>query len=162
MDASDAYSGCAQRAKRGKCEEADSAKFVLALSGYCLDIYIYHSISYGGTVDMSKLLKLYISGFVLSFILTVASFAFVYFHLVSSGALLILVLLLALIQLLVQLIFFLHLGQEKRPRYQLMFFISTFSIILIMIIGSIWIMSNLNYNMSPQQVNSYLQDQSGF
>jgi hypothetical protein len=36
-------------------------------------------------------------------------------------------------------------------------------VLLIIVIGSLWIMSNLNYRMmgSPSQVNQYIQSQDG-
>ena len=37
-------------------------------------------------------------------------------------------------------------------------------IILIVVVGSIWIMDHLNYNMmaSPADMNTYIQSQDGF
>jgi cytochrome o ubiquinol oxidase subunit IV len=71
-------------------------------------------------------------------------------------------LIVAILQLIVQLIFFLHLIHESKPRWNLLFFISTIGIILIMIIGGIWIMNHLNYNMTPQKVNQYIQNEDAF
>jgi hypothetical protein len=31
----------------------------------------------------------------------------------------------------------------------------------ILVFGSLWIMGNLNYRMSPQQMNTYMTDQGG-
>jgi cytochrome o ubiquinol oxidase operon protein cyoD len=70
---------------------------------------------------------------------------------------------LAVAQLAVQLIFFLHLGEEKRPRWRLISVVCAVTVVLIVVGGSIWIMANLNYNMmrSPQAVDKYLQSQDG-
>ena len=54
---------------------------------------------------------------------------------------------LALIQAIVQLFFFLHLGQEAKPRWQLFIFLFMLFIMLIIVIGSIWIMVDLNDRM---------------
>jgi cytochrome o ubiquinol oxidase operon protein cyoD len=103
--------------------------------------------------------KSYITGFVLSVILTLAA----YFAVVSEAPkALVIILLLAIAQLFVQLIFFLHLLSKGSNRgWNLAILISAFSIILILVIGSIWIMNHLNYNMTPQDINNYMSDQSG-
>lgn len=54
---------------------------------------------------------------------------------------------LALVQCLVQLIFFINLWKEKGPLWNLSIFISTVSIIFVVIFFSIWIINHLNYNM---------------
>lgn len=56
---------------------------------------------------------------------------------------------LALLQAVVQSIFFLNIFSEKGPRWNLVVFASTLSIILIIIVFSVWIMNHLNYNMMP-------------
>lgn len=111
---------------------------------------------------MSTMLRLYIAGFIISLVLTILAFGLVWTNSLSSGVLLASVLALAFIQLVVQLFFFLHLGKEKKPRWQLLFFASTFGIVLIIVIASIIIVNNLNYNMTPQQINSYMNSQEGF
>ena len=57
------------------------------------------------------------------------------------------ILVLALLQFVVQSIFFLNLLSEKGPRWNLVVFASTLSVLIIIIAGSIWIMNHLNYNM---------------
>jgi cytochrome o ubiquinol oxidase operon protein cyoD len=70
---------------------------------------------------------------------------------------------LALIQLWVQLTFFLHLNLEANNRWNLSIFISTVGVVLILILGSLWIMQNLDYrHMSPQQLDSYILQTEGF
>jgi cytochrome o ubiquinol oxidase operon protein cyoD len=108
----------------------------------------------------------YTLGFLLSIILTFAAYipTVIHFnshHQIFSHELLIpLLLLFAFLQLTVQLIFFLHLLQEKKPRWNFIFFISTFALVLLVVVMSIWIMSHLNYNMSPQQMkNAILHDE---
>lgn len=99
----------------------------------------------------------YLIGFGASLVLTIASYL-----LVVGGwqmpieILIALVICFAVMQLFVQLIFFLHLGFEKGPRWNLAFFISTVAIILLIVLGSLWIMYHLNYNMMPRQMNEYI------
>jgi cytochrome o ubiquinol oxidase operon protein cyoD len=68
---------------------------------------------------------------------------------------------LALTQFLVQLFFFLHLGRETKPRWKLVVFGLMIMVVGIVVIGSLWIMSNLDYNMNPAHITKYLQSQDG-
>ena len=112
-------------------------------------------------------MKSYVTGFILSIVLTLAAYFIVQIHVASehsviSHAILIpAILILAVAQLLVQLFFFLHIGHETGPRWNLAILLSTVVLILIIVVGSIWIMNNLNYNMTPQQIQQYMIDQSG-
>ncbi len=104
----------------------------------------------------------YIVGFVLSLLLTLTAFFLVENDLLSGGALIWTLGVLALVQMIVQLAYFLHLGDELRPRYKLASFSFMTGILLIIVVGSIWIMDNLNYNMmemSPQQKTDYMNTQ---
>lgn len=94
-------------------------------------------------------LALYFVGFILSIILTLAAYFLVVQSIFSGVALVIAITVLALVQLLVQLIFFLHLGRESKPRWNLMAFLFMILVVLIIGVGSIWIMYNLDYNMMP-------------
>jgi len=110
--------------------------------------------------------KSYIIGFALSIVLTLAAFFVVlrpgFFHM-GTSAIIGTILVLAVAQLLVQVLFFLHLGKEEGPRWKLWAFVSTIGIVLIVIVGAIWIMGHLNYNMmaSPSEMNAYIQSQDG-
>jgi len=105
----------------------------------------------------------YITGFVLSVVLTLGSYFLVtsigvnWSHQVLIGV----VLTLALIQLFVQLVFFLHLLHESKPRWNLMFLIAFFSTVFLVVVASIWIMQHLNHNMMPADIMNYVQDQQG-
>lgn len=118
---------------------------------------------------MKATLKSYVIGFISSIVLTLAAYALIETHISSAHEtfshtfLLAAILTLAVVQLIVQLIFFLHLGDESGPRWNLVIFGSTLAIVLILVIGSIWIMNHLNYDMmaSPSQMNMYIQSQDG-
>ena len=109
--------------------------------------------------------KSYVIGFVSSVVLTLLAYFLVDLHVrsshewISHPVLIFVIIGLALVQLLIQLIFFLHLGQESKPRWNLFVFLSTFSIILILVVGSLWIMNHLNYNMMSADVNTYMLNQ---
>lgn len=112
-------------------------------------------------------IKNYIIGFVVSIALTLTSYYFVVTH-INSGHLtytheflMALILSLAVGQFVVQSYFFLHLGNEKGPRWNLVFYVATLMIILIVVLGSLWIMYHLNYNMMPQQAQDYIMSKEG-
>lgn len=89
----------------------------------------------------------YVTGFILSLLLTLAAYALVVGGSTHPWLLLILGVL-AILQMIVQLVFFLHLGDEARPRQKLWSFIFMVIVLLILVVGSIWIMYNMNYNMN--------------
>lgn len=100
----------------------------------------------------------YFLGFLFSLVLTIVA----YILTVSNKGetwLLFTLGLLAILQMIVQLIFFLHLQEEKRPRYQLWSFVFMAGTLLIIVVGSLWIMQNMNYNMlhmSSDEKNGYM------
>ena len=98
-----------------------------------------------------KTLNAYILGFVLSIGLTLGAFWMVQMHLdthhisptheVAVPALLVL----AVAQLLVQLILFLHLGREPKPKWNLTAFFFALFIVVVVVGGSLWIMNHLEH-----------------
>ena len=105
-------------------------------------------------------IKPYITGFVLSLILTFAAFFIVNEHVASSHHtfnhefIITTILILAAAQLLVQLFFFLHMGKEKKPHWNMSVFLMFIGLILLIVIASIWIMYHLNYNMMPAEMEN--------
>jgi len=109
-------------------------------------------------------LSSYMAGFALSVVLTIAAFSVVaypaFFGLAGTGEFAA-IFTLAVVQLVVQLVFFLHLGSGRGARWNVAMFFLMVGVIMLIIVGSLWIMTHLNYNMTPQQINQYLIDQSG-
>lgn len=91
-----------------------------------------------------------ILGFVLSLILTFAAYRIVTEGHLSDGQLIVTLCGLAVVQAVLQLIFNLHLGLESKPRWNLITFLFTALVIIIIVGGSVWIMDNLNYNLMPK------------
>ncbi len=58
--------------------------------------------------------------------------------------LIVLIIGLAVAQLFVQLIYFLHLGQEKKPRWNVITFAFAAFIVLVLVGGTVWIMYHLD------------------
>lgn len=109
-------------------------------------------------------MKSYVIGFVSSIVLTIIAFGLVENHVLPHQALVMTVVGLAVIQLLVQLIFFLHIGRETGTRWKIVTFFFALIVIFIVVGGSIWIMNNLNYNMMNMtqiQQNTYMRNNEG-
>ena len=112
-------------------------------------------------------IKSYTIGFVLSIILTFAAYVPTVLyqnsqHEIFSRQLLIpLLLIFAMMQFIVQLVFFLHLAKESKPRWNLVFFVSTFMLVLLVVVASIWIMDHLNYNMTPASMSNFILKDEG-
>lgn len=100
-------------------------------------------------MKIQSTLSSYIAGFVLSVVFTLLAYFAVVNHVASGATVITIIIGLAVVQLIVQLLFFLHIGQESKPRWNLTFFLSTASIVFLIVVASLWIMNHLNYNMMP-------------
>lgn len=89
----------------------------------------------------------YVAGFILSILLTLVAYELVTMHIMSGTEAVVAIMVLALLQLLTQVVFFLHLSNRSRARWNLTAFVFTALLVIILVVGSLWIMSNLNYNM---------------
>ncbi len=102
----------------------------------------------------------YLVGFALSLVLTFGAYAIVTQHWLSGPFAITVLLLLAFAQFFMQLIFFLHLGREMSSRTRLIALCCALTAVLLLVVGSIWIMDNLNANMmSPEAMEQYMQRQ---
>lgn len=108
----------------------------------------------------------YIVGFMLSLALTFAAFEAVWAHLshglLSTSLLIAALLVLAAAQLMVQLLFFLHLGSETKPRWNLASLLFASLVLLIIVGGSLWIMKNLDYHMNSGASSEFIMKDEGF
>lgn len=89
----------------------------------------------------------YILGFALSLLFTLVPYVLVSQQLADRVVLILGISLAAIIQLVIQLKFFLHLSFKPKERDSLFAFIFTAIILLIFVFGSLWIMHDLNYFM---------------
>lgn len=102
----------------------------------------------------------YIVGFFLSVVFTIIPFFIVFEHMLVGWALVITLIVFAILQLFTQLIFFLHIGNESKPRFNLWTLAFAGLIVLIVVVGSLWIMDNLDYNMSSSEMEQYMLEQN--
>lgn len=89
-------------------------------------------------------------GFFVSLIITSISFLLVGFEAFEPRVLIYTIALLALVQAIVQLAFFLHVGQEGKPHWETLIFFFMLLILMIIVIGSLWVMNDLNRRMMPE------------
>ena len=95
--------------------------------------------------------KLYGLGYLLSVVLTVAAYFIVTRQMMAGLAELFALVGLGVAQVIIQLLCFLHLGGESKPRWNLIVFLFMLLILFVVVIGSLWIMHNLDYRMMPMQ-----------
>jgi cytochrome o ubiquinol oxidase operon protein cyoD len=99
-------------------------------------------------------IKSYTIGFALSLVLTLASFGVVMTGLVPHDMRMNFIVVLAVVQLLVQLVYFLHMGSSPDQRENTAIFICTGLLIVIVVAGSLWVMHNANVNMMPTHMST--------
>lgn len=83
----------------------------------------------------------HIIGYLLSIALTVAAFEMVFHHAAKFGLLLFVILVLAALQILVQLLFFMHVTERHGPHYHLMMFAVALFFVFVFVGASMWIMT---------------------
>jgi len=106
-------------------------------------------------------LKAYVIGFVGSIILTLSAYLMVRYAQIDKPIMIGILAVLALTQFIVQLVYFLHIGQEFSPRLKLIVLTFMIAIVFILVAGSLWIMSSLNGRMmmSTKQMEEYMNQQ---
>ena len=122
-----------------------------------MDIYLQPRIFVGVTTMSQNVprpahggnlsLRSYIVGFILSLALTLSAYFIVTHQTYNKQGIIAAVATLAITQFVVQMIFFMHLGQEAKPYWNLLALIFMLGVVIIIVIGSLWIMDHLNYNI---------------
>jgi cytochrome o ubiquinol oxidase operon protein cyoD len=85
-------------------------------------------------------IKAYVTGFILSILLTIIPLALVLNHMMAKSALTFSILLCAVLQFVIQLFFFMHIREGEGPRYNVAALVLGIIFVLTIVIGSIWIM----------------------
>lgn len=117
--------------------------------------------------SLAPLVIKYILGFASALLLsTLAYLIVVEKWLETASATMAVLLLLAVIQLVIQLVCFLHLSFKGRSGERTTIIIYTLAMMLAIVVGSIWVMRNLDYRMgmSPEAMNEYMieENKKGF
>jgi len=102
--------------------------------------------------------KSYVIGFILSLIFTAVPYYLVDNKIFSGTKLLVTIICFAIIQMIIQVFFFLHLGRGPKPLYNIVFFIGTVGLIIVVVGGSIFIINNLHYYMAPNELTKRIAE----
>lgn len=119
----------------------------------------YHKSHHQGSI------LTYTIGFVASVVFTLLAYYIVVGEKFTYTAALTAITILAVAQLVIQLVFFLHMGKESKPQWNRMVFLFMLLVVGIVVIGTVWVMNNLHYNMMPsEQIDEKMkyESQKGF
>jgi cytochrome o ubiquinol oxidase operon protein cyoD len=96
--------------------------------------------------------KGYVIGFLLSVVLTAIPFWLVMAKVLPTpGATAMVILGFAAVQIVVHMVYFLHMNSKVEGGWSMLALIFTVALVVIMLAGSIWVMYHLNTNMMPVQ-----------
>jgi len=104
----------------------------------------------------------YVVGLVLSVVATLIAYFFVVNHLWPKEMLVYIVMGIAVVQLAIQAVFFLHIGRGSHLK--LVTFLFALLVVIVIVVGSIWIMHHLDYNMmnmSHDEMQMYMYENEG-
>jgi cytochrome o ubiquinol oxidase subunit IV len=93
--------------------------------------------------------KGYVVGFLLSVVLTAIPFWLVMGKVLPSQATGIIVLVFAAVQMVVHMVYFLHLNGKVEGGWSMLALLFTAILVVIMLAGSVWVMYHMNTNMMP-------------
>lgn len=103
----------------------------------------------------------YVTGFVLAVVLTAIPFILVMARPIeSAGYTAAIVLVCALAQILVHMVFFLHMTPKAEDGWLLLSTIFTIVLVVITLAGSLWIVFHLNNNMMPTGIMEDMQSEA--
>jgi cytochrome o ubiquinol oxidase operon protein cyoD len=101
----------------------------------------------------------YLTGFLLSVVLTAIPFGLVMTGVIADARITAgLITAMALVQIIVHMVYFLHMSTKSEDGWTMMALIFTVIMVVIAISGSLWVMYNMNVNMMPQdQPKTHMQ-----
>jgi len=101
----------------------------------------------------------YLLGFALAILLTIASFWVAHTHSIYGPALAVGLLVLAVAQMGIHLIFFLHITTDPDNTNNVLALAFGVLIVCLVVFGSIWVMTHLNQNMTPASMEQLMRMQ---
>ncbi|MFD2179044.1 cytochrome o ubiquinol oxidase subunit IV [Veronia pacifica] len=91
--------------------------------------------------------KEYVHGLIYSIVLTLVPFAMVMANMGSTQLIVGVIMVFAVAQIMVQLVFFLHMNTSSEQMWNTTSAVFVVVIVAIILVGSLWIMDHLNHNM---------------
>jgi cytochrome o ubiquinol oxidase operon protein cyoD len=104
-----------------------------------------HATTRAGQAHGSK--RAYNTGFFLSIILTLIPFALVMHPVLPRATTLLVAVVFAVVQVVVHLVYFLHMNSSSEGGWNLISFVFTLVILFIVVALSVWIIWSMHYNM---------------
>jgi len=99
-------------------------------------------------------LRGYLTGFVLSVVLTVIPFWLVMGNVLSnSGLTALVILLIGAVQMVVHMVYFLHMSPGAEGGWNMLALLFTIIVVVIALAGSLWVMYHLDANMMPDMIH---------
>jgi len=118
----------------------------------------HHDAHHGDDGHEVLTLRGYLTGFVLAVILTIIPFWLVMDKTFSSTGLTALAVLgLGAVQMIVHMVYFLHMNSRAEGGWNMLAMIFTLIIVVIAMAGSLWVMYHLNENMMPDMIHEIQQ-----
>ncbi len=112
------------------------------------------SLEHSATLEHTGTLREYVTGFVLAVTLTAIPFWLVMSHTFGrSRTTAAVILVLASVQIVVHMVYFLHMNTRSEGGWTLLALLFTVMLVVIALSGSIWVMSHLNDNMMPASMH---------
>ena len=109
-----------------------------------------HAAHSHGEIEMPHAtMRDYVIGFLLSVILTAIPFWLVMTMPLSAGTTGAIIMAFAVVQIVVHMVFFLHMTPKAEGGWSLTSLVFTVIVVVIMLAGSLWVMHHLNTNMMP-------------
>ena len=134
-----------------------SAETATTRTGHA-EVHVLHDEDQVGHGTM----KGYITGFVLAAILTAIPFALVMGEVFQSPRVTAFIVMgLAMVQMVVHMVYFLHMNTKSEGGWNMLALIFTLVLVVITIAGSLWVMFHLNANMMPMPGNGIGQEMGG-
>ncbi|MBP0440610.1 cytochrome o ubiquinol oxidase subunit IV [Tianweitania sediminis] len=101
-------------------------------------------------------MRSYLTGFLLSVVLTAIPFWLVMTGTLSTQLTAVIVVGMAVVQIVVHMVFFLHMDPRSEEGWNIMALGFTLIVVVIVLSGSLWVMYHLNSNMMPDMEMSQL------
>ncbi len=112
-----------------------------------------HGHGHGHDEESHGTLKGYLTGFVLSVVLTVIPIWLVMGDVIADRTTTVLLIMgFGTAQIFVHMIYFLHMNSKSEGGWTFMALLFTAVLVLITLIGSLWVMHHLNVNMMPMSI----------
>lgn len=108
----------------------------------------HHDDHHGDDHDHGSF-KTYMIGFLLSVVLTAIPFWLVMTGVLPPQTTGLIITAFAVVQIIVHMIFFLHMNHKSEDGWNMLALIFTIVIVVIAVAGSVWVMYHLNTNMMP-------------